>query len=83
MTPEEAAHLQYLRCCKSCWWQEGGKCFDPGTFEPLPNGDSSKLADGVCENYEGKRGLLQSLLGDVKLIILSEENAKRAEEHDG
>lgn len=67
----------YLQSCKSCWWQEGGRCFDPGKFERLPNGNSSKLADKICENHKSKRSVLAPLLGDVELIIVSEENAKQ------
>lgn len=66
----------YLQSCKSCWWQEGGRCFLPGTFERLPNGNSPKLADKPCESHKGKRSVLGPLLGDVKLVIVSEENAK-------
>ena len=73
----EAAYLQYLQSCKSCWWQEGGRCFLPGTFKRLPNGNSSKLANELCESHKSKRSVLSPLLGDVKLIIISEENARQ------
>lgn len=74
MKMSEAA---YLRNCKSCWWQEGGRCFFPGEFERLPNGNSSKLANSLCEHHKSKRSVLGSLLGNVKLTIVSEENAKQ------
>lgn len=66
---------EYLNSCKSCWWQEGGKCY----IEPCKRdekGFSLKMADIKCKDYWNKRKALTSVIPSDKLIITSEENAK-------
>jgi hypothetical protein len=54
--------------CKSCWWQEGGKCYvDENNTVPVP---LSK-----CAGYVSKRAALSSVIPTDKLIITSERAA--------
>jgi len=55
--------------CKSCWWQEGGRCYlEP--CERTPSGRSTKIAIKKCDSYWNKRQAL--IIPNDKLIILSE-----------
>jgi hypothetical protein len=60
--------------CKSCWWHEGGKCYEGDDFERLPSGVSKKNAIFPCEKYWNKREALSSVIPNDKLIITSEIN---------
>ena len=68
----------YNESCKSCWWQEGGRCYT-GDFQRDENGRSDKLALQKCELYKSKRAVLGRYFDNDKLIIVSEENAKKQE----
>jgi hypothetical protein len=57
--------------CRSCWYQEGGHCYF-GDVPRLPNGCSTKPADGPCRHYRSKRDALGSVIPNEKLVILSE-----------
>jgi hypothetical protein len=63
--------------CKSCWWQEGGKCYEGDNVERLPNGISKKDAISPCEKYWNKRKALGSIIPNEKLIITSELRDKK------
>lgn len=65
----------YYQSRKSCWWQEGGRCY----IEPCQRderGWSLKMADKKCTGYWNKRAALTTVIPDEKLIIISELNAK-------
>lgn len=69
---------EYLNSCKSCWWQEGGRCYaEPHGWEPDGNGwkRSDRMAETKCEQWNSKRAVLGAVFGDY-LTIVSEENAK-------
>jgi len=57
--------------CRSCWWQEGGRCY-AAPLERLPNGHSTKMAEGRCGKYRNKREALETVIPADKLVILSE-----------
>lgn len=63
--------------CRSCWWQEGGRCYaEPCERIPNPDGVgsiSTKIANEVCENHQGKRTVLSQFFPTEKLIIASEK----------
>lgn len=67
--------LDYLNSCKSCWNQEGGRCY-AGEFSRDKSGRSDKIADHKCELYENKRNVLGKFFAPGMLTIVSEENAK-------
>jgi len=51
--------------CKSCWWQEGGKCYkDEKDIVPVPV--------AKCSCYWNKRAALGSVIPNDKLIITSD-----------
>lgn len=57
--------------CKSCWWQEGGRCYaDPCVR--LPDGRSARMAIGKCPNYWNKRKALETAIPRDMLVITSE-----------
>lgn len=66
--------------CKSCWWQEGGRCYvEPCERIPNPAGFGSisiKMADEVCDKHTSKRKVLGDLFPPGMLTIISEENDK-------
>lgn len=57
--------------CKSCWWQEGGRCY-VGNFIPDNDGRSVKIADKKCDRYRSKRSALETIIPGHKLFIISE-----------
>lgn len=61
------------KCEKSCWWQEGGRCyvFDENTPCYL-NGYSKILCCGKCKRYKNKRNALSKVIPNDKLVIVSE-----------
>ena len=61
--------------CKSCWWQEGGQCYQ-GNPKVNKNGRSIKKADQLCDQYLNKRKALSEIIPSEKLIILSERRNK-------
>jgi len=61
------------KSCKSCWWQEGGRCYE-GNFSRDSKGYSKKLAKRRCEKYWSKRDALSTLIPSKQLIISSENN---------
>lgn len=67
--------------CRSCWWQEGGRCYaEPCERVPHPQGwgsMSTKIADEVCEKHSNKRAVLARVIPNDMLIIGSEERAKQ------
>lgn len=62
--------------CRSCWWQEGGRCY-VGKPERLPNGRSTKLAEGRCDLYWNKRKALSTVIPNDMLVITSELRPKK------
>ena len=67
------AKRQICVSCKSCWWQEGDRCY-VGKPERLPDGRSTKLATKPCGEYWNKREALGTVIPGDMLIISSEEN---------
>jgi len=62
-----------MNACKSCWWQEGGRCYNPSFPNAHPDkGYSDKLATELCDKYWSKRDALGSIIPNEKLIIVSE-----------
>jgi hypothetical protein len=61
-----------MKTCKSCWWQEGGKCY---TDEGLVAGEANE----VCARHWSKREALGQFTKGVELIIMS-EGAEAAKE---
>lgn len=66
--------------CRSCWWQEGGRCYVAGV-KRIKNPDgigtiSTKMADTPCEKHTGKRQVLERVFDGKKLIIASEKNGR-------
>lgn len=64
--------------CRSCWWQEGGRCYVKPCIreEPVPGeiGQRSvRLADAVCQEHTSKRSVLESVFPADRLIIASEK----------
>jgi hypothetical protein len=51
--------------CKSCWWQEGGKCYEESGVRGRP-------ALVLCNKYWNKRAALSGIIPNEKLVILSE-----------
>jgi len=69
---------EYMDSCRSCWHQEGGRCYcDKYQFNRDKNGRSDRLASAKCEHYWNKRAALTSVLPGEMLVITSEETAKR------
>lgn len=68
--------LNYLESCKSCFNQEGGRCY-AGEFKRDSSGRSDKIAESKCDLYENKRAVFQRFFAPEILTIVSEENAKR------
>lgn len=64
--------------CKSCWWQEGGRCYT-GEFTRDSDGRSDKLATARCDLYQGKRATLEQVIPGNMLVIVSEENKSLSE----
>jgi hypothetical protein len=62
--------------CKSCWWQEGGLCYQ-GDPERQADGRSKKPALVQCENYLNKRKVLNRVIPDEMLVIVSELTERR------
>lgn len=63
--------------CRSCWWQEGGRCYaEPCVRMEDNSGRSIKMADSVCEQHTNKRSVLSQFLPSEMLTISSEEKAK-------
>lgn len=60
--------------CRSCWWQEGGRCYLP-PVQRLADGSgrSVKLAVTRCPSYQSKRSALERVIPG-KLTILSERS---------
>lgn len=58
--------------CKSCWWQEGGRCYvdDPPRNE---KNQSLIMATNKCEKYWNKREALTTVIPNEALVILSEK----------
>lgn len=88
-TPEEiiAALKSKGVTCKSCWWQEGGRCYnEPCERIPNPEGFgsiSTKMADAICEHHTSKRSVLSQFFSSDMLTIQSEENAKKEGDNSG
>jgi hypothetical protein len=67
--------------CKSCWWQEGGRCYKE-PCERIPNPDgigsiSTKMANEVCSEHSSKRKVLEQFFPPDMLVIASELNGKK------
>ena len=60
---------------KSCWWNEGGRCYKT-PCERMEDGRSCELCTDICDDYASKREVLGSVIPKDKLIILSEEKEK-------
>ena len=58
--------------CKSCWWQEGGKCYVDSSKKDS-NGYSTVLAEKLCEKYWNKRKALTTVIPHDILVITSEK----------
>lgn len=67
--------------CKSCWWQEGGKCYNSEfanitTHELFQEGEliSCLTLESCAKNtgYLNKREALSSVIPNEKLVITSE-----------
>ena len=71
----------YLNSCKSCWWQEGGRCYS-GDFNRNDRGVSDKPASEKCDDHKSKRSVLSKFFDDDMLIIVSEENAERSKRNE-
>ena len=69
--------------CKSCWHQEGGRCYFGAEFgkpDAIPRderGRSLKLADKVCEHHTGKRAVLEQFIPGDRLVIMSEHGGDK------
>lgn len=64
--------------CRSCWWQEGGRCYvEPCEREDPQPGEvgrrSKKMADAVCHEHTSKRSVLASVIPSDMLVIASEK----------
>ena len=69
---------EYMKSCRSCWYQEGGLCYCPKfPFNRDENGRSDKKAVEKCEHYWNKRAALTTVIPTELLVITSEETAKR------
>jgi hypothetical protein len=75
----------YMSSCRSCWWQEGGRCYE-GEPERDENGRSLLIVDPEkpghtkheCKMYKSKRRVLEGLgIPPKMLVITSEETAKK------
>ena len=76
--------------CNSCWWQEGGRCYNEGfAIITVVNLDLSRQRLGEmidnstlerCDSIDGylnKRTALESVIPGDKLVILSERKAQK------
>lgn len=63
--------------CRSCWWQEGGRCYvEPCERFEIPGqvgSYSKRMADGVCHEHTSKRKVLASVFPTEMLTIASEK----------
>lgn len=61
--------------CKSCWWQEGGKCYvgkEGKDYFRDEKGYSNVIAENRCEKYISKREYLTRAIPTERLVIISE-----------
>lgn len=84
MTREELMKMP----CWSCWYREGGNCFSKA-WGDVPRTEDGKWNKGyeidnnqlqrclVMQAYQGKRQTLESFFGNIPLVIMSEESAKK------
>jgi hypothetical protein len=68
--------------CRSCWWQEGGRCYVEPCEREDPSPDvfgcrSKRMADKVCHEHTNKRSVLASVIPNDMLVIASELNGKK------
>ena len=59
------------RTCKTCWWSEGGLCYE-GDVKRGTDGRSLKKTDKICDAYASKREMLSKIIPNDKLTIISE-----------
>jgi hypothetical protein len=68
--------------CRSCWWQEGGRCYVEPCEREDPKPDevgrrSKRMADKVCHEHTSKRSVLASFIPNDMLVIASEQNGEK------
>jgi hypothetical protein len=61
----------YLNSCRSCWWEEGGRCY-VGNPAREADGRSVVVAIRKCPSYANKRSVLSRVIPSDKLTIVSE-----------
>lgn len=61
--------------CKTCWWQEGEKCYNEKLVNTIGKNISPELLMDCNENncYCNKRKALGTLIPNNKLTIISEK----------
>jgi hypothetical protein len=62
--------------CRSCWWQEGGRCYE-GDPKRLPDGRSTVKAEGLCIMQRPRWTILNRPPKDGRLTGAVAESAAR------